>query len=119
MNAARVRIGRVTMKAGGADIRVITRPAQNDVTRKIVRWSRRVIELDPPPDAFFAIALYVDPSVPGGVSTNSDWESRHPAFPIILMPTLAIELARWEIEAVATTNEVLETLGYTQGDPAG
>lgn len=121
MNAARTRIGRVTMKGGGADVRVIYRPQDTECRARLRSWASNVLAAAEPPHAFFAIAYRYDPAMPAGADATLAWWSDHSAFPIEMLPARAcVSINRAIINNTAEA-QVMRALGYgrlDEPDPA-
>ena len=118
MNAARVRIGRVRMKNGGADVRVIHSNAADTECRQRVRsWAARVME-SPGPDAFFAIAFTIDPNgtYQGGLDTTTAWWSARPEIQTDMLPVLATRAVTRQVAAEAAESAIMRELGYARDD---
>ncbi len=78
---ARVRIGRVKLKAGGADVRVIERRELDDVSTFIMNWAGERVE--DAPQAVVMIAWW--PAVNGqnwNQPHSVDWITRDPDLPL-------------------------------------
>lgn len=118
--SARTRIGRVKMKAGGADVRVIHTPAADTECRNRVRsWSSDVLGDTDPPHAFFAVALWLDPGTVGGVTTKSGWWSDRHELQYDMLPELAVRVIRRQITNTAAESNIMRSLGYSdESDPA-
>lgn len=66
MKAARTRIGRVTMKNGGADVRVLHREATlSPVAQHMREWVGGCLNKERVPDAYGAVAFWFDDDAPG------------------------------------------------------
>lgn len=78
---ARVRIGRVKLKAGGADLRVIDRRELGAVGEFIMNWASERVEEEP--SAVLMIAWW--PAVNGqnwNLPHSVDWFTRDPDLPL-------------------------------------
>ncbi len=78
-NAARVRIGRVRMKGGGAEVRVLARQEATLVASHMREWVAGCLgDYTRPPDAYAAVAFWIFPLAPGrpftvvGLCTETD-----------------------------------------------
>jgi hypothetical protein len=115
---ARIRIGRVRMKAGGADVRVIYRPQDTECRDRLRAWASEVLAAPEPPDAFFAIAYRYNPAVPASADATLAWWSDHPAFPLEMLPARACVSINRAITNTAAENQIMRALGYERdGDP--
>lgn len=114
---ARVRIGRVTMKAGGADVRVLYQAPRG----KIIARARELIstaEADRSdlPSAFVGVFFWRDDKEPWRPSFSLGWDTEDPNLPLARL----FRVAASEIEAmgaaVKAEDRVMRKLGYVTGD---
>lgn len=118
MNVARVRISRVTRKSDGAELRVLPRQIhEGPIAHRIQKWVSSVVDIDAPaPRAFLAISFALPETGPGGILIDVDWDSDCSAFPVLLLPSQALEAIRHEMTIAVAKNATLTSLGYVQSD---
>ena len=111
---ARVRIGRVKLKDGGADLRIFRSGAKDtECRRRIKDWSSDVLGSADEPHAFFAIAFRLDPDCPGGLDTATAWWSDRLEIQYDLLPVLATEAVRRHLAVNAAEAKIMRNLGYS------
>lgn len=109
---ARVRIGRIKLKAGGAELRVIERASETECQRRIRGWASDVLSAPDAPEAFFAIAFRLDSDCPGGVETVKEyWSDRHELL-FDMMPDLALRCLRRDLAVNAAENRIMKRLDF-------
>lgn len=111
MNAARVRIGRVRMKGGGADVRVLPSSDCGLAMGKLRGWVARITEAGHRPDAITATA-YVWNEKDRRWSEWCTWYSAHPSLPPSVLPAMAEASLREGIAAIGIEDSIMRTLGY-------
>ena len=116
MNAARTRIGRVTMKAGGADLRVIHRGPQSFVIAHAREWFATLATYDKPPNAYAAVAFWVDADNPGHPGYRVTYCTRTEAMTPAVLVQCAAEQIRAEQSTFAGSERALEKMGYEPED---
>lgn len=117
MNIARTRIGRVKMKAGGADVRVLRRePARSAVSQHMSEWFAGVAEYERPPDGYAAIAFWIDDATPGRPAYRATQASSHHALPQALLVRMAGEYLAMEYAAFVGSDRAVVAMG---GEPEG
>lgn len=101
------RIGRVRMKAAGADVRVLDMPRRSELGGKIVEHAAAIAGFERPENpmvAFYVMALFAD----GGTSSGYRYEGDAAPLPRAAFPHLVGEMVRAdmliEAEAVAIVN---------------
>lgn len=108
MTVARVRIGRVRMKAGGADLRVLHNcsPIPADNWRgKFMEHSRAISEMGSPGSelvGYLVIGVFSDDAV----STAFRWNNPRSAIPRSLMPAYVAEIVRRDMVTAPEADEV-------------
>lgn len=120
MGVARIRIGRVKMKAGGADVRILqSRAADTECRERIRSWSANVLGNIKPPHAFFAIAFWLDEEMTGGMDATSAWWSDRHELQYDMLPAYAQRVITRQLAAHATERTIMRNLGYVNDvDPA-
>ena len=116
--SAAVRIGRVRMKGGGADIRILERAGtDNNCVAALRSWARDVADDAEAPDAVVAVSFVYRG---GQWLAYCMWHSDHPALPIRLLPGMARESLCGLMVEARTADAVLRRLGYwpVEPDPA-
>lgn len=78
-DVARTRIGRVTMKNGGADMHVLHPKEGNRVTSHMRAWISAVTSRDSPPDGYAAVAFWFDKAAPGFPTYEVGYSTAHDA----------------------------------------
>lgn len=115
MNPARTRIGRVIMKAGGADLRVLHQNPASLVVSRMRGWANEAAEFSEPPTGFVGVAYWHNddglrrPYLVG-------WETVDPDLPLPnLMQQAAAQIAN-EAAILIAEHRVMRRLGYHQDD---
>lgn len=103
------------MKDGGAEIHILNRAARNDVERHLREWSALIMGDSRPPDAYAAIAFYVDPATPGRPSYNVGYFTQNDGLPTTLLVEIAGLYLRNDMIAQVAKGRTLEELGWPQG----
>jgi hypothetical protein len=116
VNAARTRIGRVTLNDGGADLRVIDKPKSNEVIEHAIEWARELTRWTDPPSAFVAVAFWPSPEEPWRPSHTINWQTRDPDLPLPRLMRVAAELIAARAPALIAEDRVMRRLGYTRDD---
>ena len=118
MEAARVRIGRVRMKSGGADVRVIERRADgNECSALIRRFVDHQLSDRQPPDAVAMVTWRRHSD--GGWVTTAAHKSTVNDLPIEMLPDFARAVARAAQYESWAERRILQQFGYfTDDDPA-
>jgi len=115
MNAARIRIGRITLKEGGAGLRVLPARIMCKVSAALRDFA---IELDKdvnPPRAMVSIAFWPGKEVPWVADYHIHWTTEDGYLPhAALMARAASQIAA-EAGAVIGSNIALDKLGYRTG----
>lgn len=115
MNAARVRIGRVKMKNGGADVRVLARPEHpdNPVRHRVRLWVADVLR-GRPPDAVALVAWWTDGDGRAAYSVSAGTYTD--AVPIMLLPEFTRAAVADHLQFAWAEDRVMRTLGYRRDD---
>lgn len=118
MKAARVRIGRVTLKGGGADLRVLT---PDRTPSEVLQHMRTWVDLcarnpDGPPDGFVAVSFRIQPEVPQHPATRTGFFSAHPSLPTWLLPDLARQILLVDMQCDVSERNIMGLLGYEPDD---
>jgi len=117
VNAARTRIGRVKMKNGGADVRVIYQEtAPNPVSIHLRAWTKSVTNQKVPPDAYAAVAFWFDPATPGRPGYNIAYISKHAAIPTALLVRMAAAYIVTEHAVNCAVSRTIEEMGGVPED---
>jgi hypothetical protein len=96
---AAARIGRVRLKSGGTEVRVLRNPLPNDGENwrgKVVQHARKVGEYDEPGSVlvgFCVIGLFSD----GAASVGLRWDKKRSPIPTALMPQYIAEVIRRDL----------------------
>ena len=113
---ARVRIGRVTMKNGGADVRVLLPASHGKIIARARELISRVLQDPERPSAFIGIFFWRDDKEPWRPSFSLGWDTEDPNLPLARL----FRVAASEIEAmgaaVKAEDRVMRNLGYVTGD---
>jgi hypothetical protein len=116
MEAARTRVGRVTMKNGGADVRVLHRAPQGEVISRAQTLISDAMQYDDRPTAFVGIFFWRDDREPWRPTYSLGWDTRDPNLPFPrLMRVAAAEIAEFSATAKAE-DRVMRALGYRRTD---
>lgn len=117
MTIARTRIGRIKMKAGGAEIRLLHQEKAGEVVMALRAWGEHLATYDAPPLAYVAIAFWPDDiGQPWRKRHDLTWLTRDPAMSMpMLMAQSAAQIA---VEAPITlaVDRTMRTLGYVRED---
>lgn len=90
MKTARIQIGRVKMKNGGADVRVLHQDRQDSILKAHMRASvTHVLNRERPPDAYASVALWFDLKTPGRPRYYATYCTTHDAIPAPLLVRMA------------------------------
>lgn len=116
--SARVQIGRVRMKNGGADVRVLRAGPLPPVTQHMTKWVRSIVCDYPnnPPDAYAAVALWFDAANPAYPGCETMVYSKCAALPPAIVVRIAGPTLADEYRARCAASLALSMLGYDDGD---
>ncbi len=113
----RVRISRVRMKAGGADVRVLRTNTSDGLLPAHARaWLSDVLGKSRPPDAYAAVAFWFDPKTPGRPGYNATWCTEIDAIPAPVLLRMAGPYLQDTYAAHVGSSEAIEALGGTPID---
>lgn len=114
--AARIRISRVRMKNGGADVRVLHRNPPSRITKHAQSFVDTLAEYEDPPSAYVAIAFWADDKEPWRAPYIFSWDTCDRDLPL---PRL-IRVAAAQIAVQAPTDlavgRVMRQLGYVRDE---
>lgn len=99
------------MKAGGAAIRVISRPQGSLVVEHFRSYAAQVLGVERPPDAYAAVALWFDPKRPGTPSYNATYCTTIDAIPSPVLVRMAGDYLVAEHAAHTGACRAIETMG--------
>ncbi len=112
----RVRISRVIMKDGGADVRVLPwSGARNPIESHLREWTAQVLTTDTPPVAYAAVAFWLDPETPGRPSYNVGYITQEDRLPTALLVEMAGFYLRNDFVAEMGKHRALEAVGFVPG----
>lgn len=115
--AARVRIGRVTMKNGGADVHVLHRHVAGPaILGQIREWADSQAHYVRPPDAFVAVAFWWDTDARQHVN-HPMWATYTPHIPHAFLPALAESALSSAMTSLKAEDRVMRKLGYATVPP--
>ena len=104
MSAA--RIGRIRMKAGGAEVRLIAQAdPEANYCGKIIDHARRVAEMDEPGSelvGFVVVGLFSC----GSASVGMKWDNKRSPIPRALLPSYLAEVIRRDVVTAPEAEEV-------------
>ena len=106
MSAA--RIGKVRMKSGGAEVRVLRRELV-DQSAKIIKYARKIAEMSKPGEAlvgFVTIGLFED----GKTSIGCHYDPTTSVVPRALLPTWVAEVIRRDLITAHEAEDVAITV---------
>jgi hypothetical protein len=109
---ARIRIGRVTMKAGGADVRVFQSGNHTGhVAQHMRAWLSGVMQRDREPDAYAAVAFWIDKDMPGHPWHQTTYATHHDSLPLPILVRLAAEQIAAELPSHVGSERAIEAMG--------
>jgi hypothetical protein len=113
--AARIRIGRVRMKNGGADVRVLHRAPEGRIEHRIRDLANHVSQSGEA-SAFVGITFWRDDKEPWRPEFAVAWDTIDPNLPLPrLMRVAAAEIEGYGA-AIKAEDKVMRALGYQRGD---
>ena len=113
--SAGCRIGRVRMKNGGADVRVLPSRQATGAALTLKAFVRDVLQ-DAPPDAVALVAWWRDPD--GAECWRSvALKTDHPDFPYALLPDMARAELRRSMHRMDAEERIMRALGYVRDEP--
>ncbi len=117
MKASKTRIGKVTLKAGGAALRVLhTERQEGHVADRLRDWFGEVMKGGPPPDAFGAVAVWAVPGTPGYFEHIVSWATGSDAIPATLVPKMLLSYLEQDVTNWRAENRIMRVLGYVPDD---
>ena len=116
MNGARIRIARVKMKAGGADLRVLDRNPDSRIIKRITDLAADGRSYAEPPSAFVGILFWRDDAEPWRPSYSVAWDTIDPNLPLPRLMRVASDEIAAHGSMVMTEDKVLRRLGYVRND---
>ena len=119
IGVARTRIGKVTLKGGGASLSILNNAKpSNGTMREIRKWLAEVAaDKEGPPVAFIATAFWLNPDKPGSLGVSSSWYSDCWALPVVNLPEMALRHIRLEMTEVMVRRDLLSEFGYDSTPP--
>jgi len=109
VTVARTRIGRVRMKSGGADLRVLHQTTPNPEGKNyrgaLLNGARKISEMGSPGSdlvGFFIVGFFSD----GSASVGFHWDNERSPIPRSLMPAYVAELVRRDMITCPEADEV-------------
>jgi hypothetical protein len=102
LKPARIQIGRIRMKNGGADVRVLRRDGNvGFVATHMREFVTGTLNKERAPDAYAAIAFWFDDDTPGRPAFLATYCTRHPK----VTPPLLVRMAAAQLISVQASNE--------------
>lgn len=117
LTPARTRIGRVRMKNGGADVRVLHRDPDSRIVSAARDFVRDMERYEEPPTAYVAIAYWASddetrrPHIIG-------WDTCDPGLTLPRLMAVASTQIADESAVLIAEHRVMRRLGYREEDPA-
>lgn len=111
-----VRISRVRMKNGGADVRVLHRDPSSPVVESARKFIRDMEAFADPPSGFVAIAFWPSDDLRHPHIIN--WETIDPMLPLPALMSAASAQIRDESAVLIAQHRIMRKLGYREEDPA-
>lgn len=105
---SQARIGKIRMKAGGAEVRVLHRP-QGDQSAKIIRHAHVIAKMSEPGSelvGFVTIGLFND----GKTSVGCHYDPKTGVVPRAMLPAFVAEIIRRDLITAAEAEEVACTV---------
>lgn len=115
MEAAHCRIGRVRMKNGGADVRVLPSSSSGPAMDTLRRWADNIASHGYRPDAIGA-AAYMWDERSGTWMEWSSWHSTHATLPPTTLPAMVEASLRESIAAVGIESRIMRKIGFEPDD---
>jgi hypothetical protein len=118
VTAARTRIGRVIMKAGGADVRVLRRDPEKSphIAEHIRRHFIGLLNRERAPDAYASVAFWFDPETPGRPGYSATFCTVHDAISAPILVRMAGSYLIAEHAAHVGAYNAIEAMGYETDD---
>ena len=108
---ARTRIGRIRMKDGGADLHILNLPVRSVIENHMRSWVANTLGLERPPDAYAAVAFWLDADRPGRPQFSATFCTRHDALTAPLLVRVAGAYLVAEQAASMGAAEAVEAMG--------
>jgi hypothetical protein len=112
MKAARTAIGRVTLKAGGASVRVLQHRRQSEVVRHMRETFAAIASRKQPPDGYVVCAFWIHPESPGYPTTELSYHSTSDELPPPILCKNAAAFIAEDSGRHGGADLALKTLGY-------
>lgn len=116
MRAARIQIGRIRMKNGGADVRVLHPKTLTATQQHLKQTVNYILGIEPPVDAYAIVGLWVEPKSPGTPAYEANFYSSAPEIPVPLVVQMAGPYLTNEHAALMGKSQALAELGYVSKD---
>ena len=117
MNAARIRIGRVKMKAGGADVRVLNRNPDGKIIERARELITKAQSFEDEPSAFVGIFFWRDDREPWRATYSIAWDTIDPNLPLPRLMRVAAAEIGCHAAMEKAEYKVMHRLGYLCDDP--
>jgi hypothetical protein len=112
VNAAHCRIGRVRMKNGGADVRVLHTAPTDGISAAIRGLARDCEQYSEPPSAFVAIAFWAADKEPWRPPYLFRWLTRDPDLPLPRLMRVAADQIAVRAAVEIAVDEARTSMGY-------
>lgn len=109
-----VRISRVRMKNGGADVRVLHRNPSSPIIESARQFIRDMEAYTEPPSGFVAIAFWASDDLCHPHIIN--WETIDPTLPLPALMSAASAQIGDESAILIAEHRIMKTLGYRNDD---
>jgi hypothetical protein len=116
MSTARVRIGRVRLKAGGT-VHLLERAPVAPIVRRLLDFTRDVRAHDEAPVACVAIAFWPDVERPWRRAYLLGWDTIDGSLPLPVLMKVAAAQIEAEGSARIAEGRVMHNLGYVKSEP--
>jgi len=121
VNQARTRIGRVTLKNGGADLRVLHPRPSGKIVAHLRAFADALHADVNPPSAYIAVAYWANEKEPWLADYHIAWNTESAHFPHYVLFERASALLATDAAAQIAEGQVMKSLGYklSDDDPDG
>ncbi len=116
MEAARVRIGRVKMKNGGADVRVLDREPAGEIIGRAHDLISDAMEDRVRPSAFVGMFFWRDDEEPWRPIYRLAWQTIDPNLSLPLLMRTAGAIIQGQASIIKAEDRVMHNLGYRRDD---
>ena len=116
MNAARTRIGRVTLKNGGADLRVLHQNPAGKIVSHMRAFADVLSKHAIPPCSYIAVAYWANEEEPWLADYQVTWTTESAQFPHYVLFERASALFAVEAASDIAESRVMASLGYKYSD---